>query len=58
MFGFGQEHAEFTVRLKNPPLPWLYVAIILSLIVLFDVLPFIEELMRGLERREETSVSN
>src|SRR6185295_18033146 len=47
LFGLGQEPAEFTLRLKEPPLPWLYVTIILSLIALFDVLPFLEELMRG-----------
>jgi hypothetical protein len=31
LFGFGREAAEFAVRLKDPPLPWLYVTIILSL---------------------------
>jgi ABC-type spermidine/putrescine transport system permease subunit I len=52
LFGLGQEHAEFTVRLKDPPLPWLYVTIILSLIALFDVLPFLEELVRGLRHKK------
>ena len=58
LFGLGHEHAELTVRLKDPPLPWLYVTIMLSLIVLFDVLPFIEELIRCLRRREEAPVRN
>jgi hypothetical protein len=58
LFGLGHEHAEFTVRLKDPPLPWLYVTIMLSLIVLFDVLPFIEELIRCLRRRAEAPVRN
>jgi ABC-type spermidine/putrescine transport system permease subunit I len=58
LFGLSQEQAEFTVRLKDSPLPWLYVTIILSLVVLFDVLPFIEELVRGLRHREETPVRN
>jgi hypothetical protein len=53
LFGLGQESAEFAVRLKDPPLPWLYVTIILSLVVLFEVLPYVEELFRGLRRRRE-----
>src|SRR5436190_17695168 len=44
LFGLGQKAAEFAVRLKDPPLPWLYVTIILSLVALFEVLPYVEEL--------------
>jgi hypothetical protein len=52
LFGVGQEIAEFTVRLKEPPLPWLYVSTILSLVVLFEILPYLEELMRGIRHRK------
>jgi hypothetical protein len=48
LFGLGNEAAEFDLRLKQPPLPWLYVTVMLSLVLLFDVLPYIEELVRGI----------
>jgi hypothetical protein len=50
LFGFGQEVADFSVRLKQPPLPWLYVGAILTAVVLFEVLPYLEEFIRGLRR--------
>jgi hypothetical protein len=40
--------ADIGLRLKQPPLPWLYVTVMLSLVLLFDVLPYIEELVRGI----------
>jgi hypothetical protein len=48
LFGLGNEIAVFTLRLKQPPLPWLYVTVMLSLVLLFDVLPYLEELVRGI----------
>jgi ABC-type spermidine/putrescine transport system permease subunit I len=56
LFGLGSETADFGVRLKQPPLPWLYVTAILSLVLLFDVLPYLEELFRGL--RHETGAEH
>jgi hypothetical protein len=50
LFGFGQEPAEFAVRLKDPPLPWLYVTIIFSLVMLLRSCRT-SELIRGLRRR-------
>jgi hypothetical protein len=50
LFGFGPEAPEFALRLKAPPLPWLYVIIILFLVLLFEVLPYLEEFIRGLRR--------
>src|SRR5882757_6417186 len=47
LFGLSRQPAEFAVRLKDPPLPWLYVTIVLSLVALFEVLPYMEELIRG-----------
>src|SRR3954464_1171648 len=44
LFGLGREAGEFTLHLKQPPLPWLYVTVILSLVLLFEVLPYLEEL--------------
>jgi hypothetical protein len=51
LFGLGRETADFGLRFKEPPLSWTYVAAILSLVLLFEVLPYFEELLRGLRRR-------
>jgi hypothetical protein len=45
---FGLAPASFGLTLKPEPLPWLYVATVLGLTLLFEVLPFLEELIRGL----------
>ena len=50
LFGFGTERADFGIRLKQPPLPWLYVTVML-LVLLFVVLPFLEEFARTLRHR-------
>jgi hypothetical protein len=54
LFGLGQEVADVTIRLREPPLPWLYVSVILFLVVFFEVLPYLEELIRGIRCRKET----
>jgi hypothetical protein len=48
LFGLGGEAAQFELHFKEPPLPWLYVTIVLAAILVFEVLPYIEELVRGL----------
>ena len=52
LFGLGQETIDFTLRLRQPPLPWLYVSTIFSLVVLFEILPYLEELLRGIRPRK------
>jgi hypothetical protein len=52
LIGISRESADYTLRLKQPPLPWTYVSIILSLVMLFEVLPYLEELIRGIRGRE------
>jgi hypothetical protein len=54
LFGMGADVADFTVRLKEPPLPWLYVSTMLTLVFLFEVLPYLEELVRGLRARRQS----
>jgi hypothetical protein len=51
LFGFGAERADFGIRLKEPPLHWLYVTVMLTLVLLFEVLPYLEELARTLKHR-------
>ena len=53
LFGIGAEPADFTLRLKQPPLPWLYVTVMLALVLLFEALPYAEELMRTLRARRK-----
>jgi ABC-type spermidine/putrescine transport system permease subunit I len=47
LFGLSQQAPEVTVQ-RRQPLPWIYVSVILSLVVLFEVLPYLEELVRGI----------
>ena len=46
MFGFGTP--DFSIGLKPQPLPLPYIVTMLVLTALFDLLPYIEELVRGL----------
>jgi hypothetical protein len=55
LFGLGSEAADFGMRLKQPPLPTLYVTVMLSLVLLFDVLPYFEELVRTLRHRSKAT---
>jgi hypothetical protein len=48
LFGGGAAPASFAVRLKDEPLPVAYVVTILTVVLLFELLPYIEELVRGL----------
>jgi hypothetical protein len=49
----GLEPGSFDIRLKEPPLPISYVATVMALVLLFEVLPYLEELWRtGRGRRQ------
>jgi len=52
LIGISREPADYTLRLKQPPLPWIYVSSILSLVMLFEVLPYLEEFIRGIRGRK------
>jgi hypothetical protein len=49
LFGFGT--ADFTIRLKDSTLPITYIATMLCLTLLLEILPYGEELLRGLRQR-------
>jgi hypothetical protein len=49
LFGFAP--ASFGLVLKGEPLPLTYIVAVLSLTLLFEVLPYLEELARGLRAR-------
>jgi hypothetical protein len=48
LFGAGPEAAHFTLVLKEEPLPWTYVSAFLAAVLAFELLPYAEELVRGL----------
>ncbi len=48
LFGFGEETREFALAWKADPLPVLYVLILMVFILLLVVIPYVEELFRGL----------
>jgi hypothetical protein len=48
LFGFGKEAARFDFAWKEPPLPATYVVSIMAIILLFELIPYIEEFLRGL----------
>ena len=48
LFGLGTEAARFDISLRQPPLPWGYVLSVLAGVLLFELLPYIEEMIRGL----------
>lgn len=53
LFGFGE--AKFTFTLKQQPLPATYVVTMLILTALFQIIPYLEELIRCLRNRSRQS---
>jgi ABC-type proline/glycine betaine transport system permease subunit len=51
LFALGTEPARFDLTLKRDPLPWPYIAAVLIAVMLFELLPFVEELIRGLRAK-------
>jgi hypothetical protein len=51
LFGLGSESARFTLALKQEPLPPAYTLAAIIAAVLLNVVPFTEELIRGLRAR-------
>ena len=48
---FGLAPARFDFLPKQEPLPWNYILTMMGLTLLFEVLPYLEELVRGLRQR-------
>jgi hypothetical protein len=47
LWGLGTETPRFEIAPKPDPLPWSYVATFLCAVLLFELLPYLEELVRG-----------
>ncbi|MBZ9865171.1 diguanylate cyclase [Mesorhizobium sp. CA15] len=48
LFGAGTEKARFDLTWKEQQLPVIYIAAVMIVIVLFELLPYVEEFFRGL----------
>jgi hypothetical protein len=48
LFGLGADAPRFEIAWKEPPLPWGYVFSVIVAVMLLEVLPYLEELLRGL----------
>jgi hypothetical protein len=55
---FGLAPASFDIALKQPPLSWVYVTTMLVLVLLFEVLPYVEELVRGLRHGRKAAAGS
>ncbi|WP_025596892.1 hypothetical protein [Burkholderia sp. WSM2230] len=51
LFGLGSQPARFELIAKSEPLPVIYIVTLFALIVVFELLPYLEELWRGLRAR-------
>jgi hypothetical protein len=52
LFGLGTEPARFALELKSEALPVWYIFAVLSASLLFEFLPYLEELWRGWKARQ------
>src|SRR5271154_4361590 len=48
LFGGGTESAKFDLAWKPEQLPTVYIASVMAAILFFELLPFVEEFLRGL----------
>jgi hypothetical protein len=51
LFGAGSEDADFTLQRKEQSLSCLYATVVLMLVLLFEMLPYLEEFVRGFRAR-------
>jgi hypothetical protein len=54
LFGLSAEAARTNLVLKHDPLPTGYVVTVLTAVLIFEVLPYIEELIRGLRAKSKS----
>ena len=57
LWGLGTETAQYRIVMKPDPLPWAYVTALLAAVLLFELLPYLEELVRGLRSRKRRRIS-
>jgi hypothetical protein len=52
LWGLGSEPGHYELVPKREPLPWMHVVTFLCAVFLFEVLPYMEEFVRGLRSRK------
>lgn len=57
MWGLGNETPRFSFTAKSPSLPWSYVIPVLAAVLFLEVIPYVEELARGLRNRRKGRVA-
>ena len=57
LWGLGTETAQYRIAMKPDPLPWAYVAAFLAAVLVFELLPYLEELLRGLRSRNRRRIA-
>jgi len=57
LWGLGAETPRYRIALKPDPLPWTYVAAFLGAVLLFELLPYLEELLRGWRFRKRGRIA-
>jgi hypothetical protein len=50
---FGLAPPKFGLALKLESLPWIYIMIMMGLTLVFEVLPYMEELLRGMRHARQ-----
>jgi hypothetical protein len=58
LWGLGTEAPRIEIAAKPDPLPWTYVAPFLCAVLLFELLPYLEELVRGWRLRKSGAISD
>lgn len=48
LFGLGTEAPRFELVWREPPLPWGYVLCVIAAVMLLEIIPYVEEFIRGL----------
>ena len=57
LFGFGSEAPRFAIEWKSEPLPVVYIFAVLGAALLLELLPYLEELWRGLRATKAGAAS-
>ena len=55
LFGLGPETPRFVLQIKAEPMPVLYIVLVLGSALFLDLLPYLEELWRGMRARTSRS---
>jgi hypothetical protein len=53
LFGLSSEAPRFDIALKADPLPLTYTIVVLTAVVLLEIVPYCEELLRGLRAQRK-----